>query len=75
MSITNSQYDWIMRGYQERQFKSHYDLENKLVEVHIDVKGQDVFAKKNARTFEEAVDELYDVLKRQLVKVKEKREN
>ena len=33
MSITNSQYDWIMRGYQERQFKSHYDLENKLAEI------------------------------------------
>ena len=50
-------------------------LENKLVEVRIDVKGQDVFVKKNAKTFEEAVDELYDVLKRQLVRVKEKREN
>ena len=51
------------------------NLENKLVEVHVDVKAQDVFVKKNAKTFEEAVDELYDVLKRQFVKVKEKREN
>lgn len=50
-------------------------LENKLTEVHVDIKGQDVFAKKNARTFEESVDELCDVLKRQLVKAKEKREN
>ena len=50
-------------------------LENKLTEVHVDVKGQDVFAKKNAKSFEETVDELYDVLKRQLVKAKEKREN
>ena len=50
-------------------------LENKLAEVHVDVKGQDVFAKKNAKTFEETVDELYDVLKRQLVRAKEKREN
>jgi ribosomal subunit interface protein len=48
------------------------NLENKVVEVTIAVKGQDVFAKKNAKTFEEAVDELYDVLKRQLVKIKEK---
>lgn len=47
-------------------------LENKVVEVNISVKGQDVFAKKNAKKFEEAVDELYDVLKRQLVKIKEK---
>lgn len=47
-------------------------LENKVVEVTVSVKGQDIFAKKNAKKFEEAVDELYDVLKRQLVKVKEK---
>jgi ribosomal subunit interface protein len=50
-------------------------LENKVTEVQVEIKGQDVFAKKNARTFEETVDELYDVLKRQLQKVKEKRES
>ena len=38
----------------------------------LNVKGQEVFAKKNAKKFEEAVDELYDVVKRQLVKIKEK---
>ena len=38
----------------------------------MNVKGQEVFAKKNAKKFEEAVDELYDVVKRQLVKIKEK---
>lgn len=48
------------------------NLENKVAEVTIAVKGQDVFAKKNAKKFEEAIDELYDVLKRQLVKIKEK---
>lgn len=48
------------------------NLENKVAEVTIGVKGQDVFAKKNAKKFEEAIDELYDVLKRQLVKIKEK---
>lgn len=48
------------------------NLENKVVEVNVNVKGQDVFAKKNAKKFEEAVDELYDVIKRQLVKIKEK---
>lgn len=48
------------------------NLENKVAEVTVAVKGQDVFAKKNAKKFEEAIDELYDVLKRQLVKIKEK---
>ncbi|MEG0795710.1 MAG: ribosome-associated translation inhibitor RaiA [Odoribacter sp.] len=47
-------------------------LENKVVEVNVNIKGQEVFAKKNAKKFEESIDELYDVLKRQLVKIKEK---
>lgn len=47
-------------------------LENKVAEITVSIKGQDVFAKKNAKKFEESVDELYDVLKRQLVKIKEK---
>lgn len=46
--------------------------ENKVVEVNVNIKGQDIFAKKNAKRFEDAIDELYDVLKRQLVKIKEK---
>ena len=48
------------------------NLENKVVEVLLNVKGQEVFAKKNAKKFEEAVDELYDVVKRKLVKIIEK---
>jgi len=48
------------------------NLENKLVEVKVDVKGGPVFAEKNGSTFEEAVDIVSDVVKRQLVKVKEK---
>ncbi len=48
------------------------NLENKVEEVNVRIKGQDAFAKKNARKFEDAVDELYDVIKRQLVKIKEK---
>ena len=45
------------------------------VTLKLEKDDQDVFAKKNAKTFEETVDELYDVLKRPLVKAKEKREN
>lgn len=45
-------------------------LENKVVAVS--VKGADIFVHKNAKRFEDAVDELYDVVKRQLVEAKEK---
>ncbi|WP_251623468.1 ribosome hibernation-promoting factor, HPF/YfiA family [Odoribacter lunatus] len=64
--------DSILRIEVNLKLEKDDNLENKVVEVRVDVKGQDVFAKKNARKFEDAVDELYDVVKRQLVKIKEK---
>jgi ribosomal subunit interface protein len=48
------------------------NLENKLVEVNVDIKGGPVFAKKQGSTFEEATDQVFEALKRQLVKNKEK---
>lgn len=75
LSKLEKYHDGIMAINVTLKLEKDDNLENKLTEVHVDVKGQDVFAKKNARTFEETVDELYDVLKRQLVKAKEKREN
>ncbi len=48
------------------------NLENKLVEVNVDIKGGSVFAKKQGSTFEEATDQVFEVLKRQVVKNKEK---
>ncbi|MEN8155647.1 MAG: HPF/RaiA family ribosome-associated protein [Bacteroidota bacterium] len=52
--------------------KDTADRENKLVEIKLDVKGQNVFAKKQCKTFEEATDLAIDALKKQLVKRKEK---
>lgn len=72
MSRLEKYYDAILGIEVGLKLEKDEKLENKVVEVSVNVKGQDVFAKKNARTFEEAVDELYDVVKRQLVKVKEK---
>ncbi|MDR2130706.1 MAG: ribosome-associated translation inhibitor RaiA [Odoribacteraceae bacterium] len=68
-------HDGILRIVVNLKLEKDDRLENKVTEVQVEIKGQDVFAKKNARTFEETVDELYDVLKRQLQKVKEKRES
>ena len=46
---------------------------NKLAEVTLSVKGcNNAFASKSSQNFEDAIDELYDVLKRQLIKLKEK---
>jgi len=46
--------------------------ENKVAEMKMFVRGGDLFAKKQSKTFEEAVDECLDAMRRQLVKHKEK---
>lgn len=46
--------------------------ENKVVEISLDLKGTDLFAKKQSKTFEESTDMVAEALRRQLVKHKEK---
>ena len=46
--------------------------ENKIAEVRLLVKGYDLFAKKEAATFEAAIDLASEALRKQLVKHKEK---
>ncbi|MDM8159400.1 ribosome-associated translation inhibitor RaiA [Labilibaculum sp. K2S] len=46
--------------------------ENKVVEIILDLKGVDLFAKKQSQSFEESTDMVVEALRRQLVKHKEK---
>ena len=46
--------------------------ENKIAEIRINIPGNDLFAKKQAKSFEEAVDSATDALKKQIKKRKEK---
>ena len=72
ISKLDKYHDGIIGSEVTLKLEKDDNLENKVVEVLLNVKGQEVFAKKNAKKFEEAVDELYDVVKSQLVKIKEK---
>ena len=72
ISKLDKYHDGIIGSEVTLKLEKDDNLENKVVEVLLNVKVQEVFAKKNAKKFEEAVDELYDVVKRQLVKIKEK---
>ena len=72
ISKLDKYHDGIIGSEVTLKLEKDDNLENKVVEVLLNVKGQEVFGKKNAKKFEEAVDELYDVVKRQLVKIKEK---
>lgn len=46
--------------------------DNKVAEVRLIVKGYDLFAKKESVTFEAAIDQSVEALRKQLVKHKEK---
>jgi len=48
------------------------DQQNKIAEIKLNLPGNDLFAKKQCKTFEEATDSAIDALKKQLVKHKEK---
>jgi putative sigma-54 modulation protein len=46
--------------------------DNKVIEIRLIVKGNDLYAKKQGKSFEEATDAALDALKKQLNKHKEK---
>nr|WP_320120581.1 ribosome-associated translation inhibitor RaiA [uncultured Marinifilum sp.] len=48
------------------------NTENKVVEISLDAKGGDFFAKKQSKTFEESTDLAVEALRKQVVKHKEK---
>lgn len=48
------------------------EKENKIAEIRLEIPGNDLIAKKKAKSFEEAIDEVHDSLRRQLMKKKEK---
>jgi ribosomal subunit interface protein len=46
--------------------------DNKIAEIRLFIKGNDLYAKKQSKTFEEAIDTAVEALKRQLTKYKDK---
>lgn len=48
-------------------------MENKIAEIKLEVPGNNLFAKKQSKTFEEAADTAVEALQRQLKKYKDKR--
>lgn len=48
------------------------DTENKIAEIKLHISGNDLFAKKQCKTFEEAIDLSIDALKSQMKKLKKK---
>ncbi|TAH27145.1 MAG: ribosome-associated translation inhibitor RaiA [Cytophagales bacterium] len=64
-------YDRIVEGEVLLKLQN-VDKNNKLVQVKLSIPGNDLLAKEEGASFEEATDKVYDSLKRQLTKHKEK---
>lgn len=65
-------YDGVLGSDVKLKIEKSENQENKITEIRLDVRGYDLFAKKQSKTFEEATDGAIEALRRQLSKHKEK---
>jgi len=55
------------------RLEKNQNTENKVTEIRLNVSRNDLFAKKQCKTFEEATDQSVEALRRQLIKKKGKK--
>ena len=65
-------YDGIIGSEVTLRVNNSEDHDNKIAEIRLLVPGNDLFAKKQSKSFEEATDIAVDALRKQLSKHKEK---
>ncbi|MEO9476901.1 MAG: ribosome-associated translation inhibitor RaiA [Cyclobacteriaceae bacterium] len=65
-------YDKIIDGEVIMKVESGDSRENKLLEIKLNIPGNQLFAKEKSKSFEAAADEAVEALRRQLKKHKEK---
>jgi putative sigma-54 modulation protein len=65
-------YDKIIASEATLKIEESSGRENKLVEIKLSIPGKELFAKKNAKSFEEATDNVVEALRRQIRKHKTK---
>ncbi len=65
-------YDRILGGEVFLKLQNDDEKGNKIVNIKILIPGGDIFVQEQAPTFEEATDNAYEILKRQLSRKKEK---
>jgi putative sigma-54 modulation protein len=65
-------YDQIISGEVFLKLDKANDTQNKIVQIKIQLPGNDIIAKEQRKTFEEATDLCMDSLSRQIKKHKEK---
>jgi putative sigma-54 modulation protein len=65
-------FDRIIDGEVFMRLDKDNNMENKIVEIKLNIPGNQLFAKEKAKTFEAAVDLSLEALKKQIIKHKEK---
>ena len=65
-------YDHIIDGEVVLKLDKSSDLQNKIVQIRLQIPGNDLITKHQCRTFEEATDLCVDVLSKQIKRHKEK---
>lgn len=65
-------YDKIIDGEVFLKIENNHTEENKVAEIKLSIPGNELFAKKQCKSFEEAADTSVEALRRQLKKHKEK---
>jgi putative sigma-54 modulation protein len=65
-------YEDILTGEVSLRVENSQDAENKYVQIRLNVPGNDLVAKEQCKTFEEATDLAVEALKKQILKHKDK---
>jgi putative sigma-54 modulation protein len=66
-------YDDIIEAEVFLKLENAQNTENKVAEIKLEIPGNELFAKKQSKTFEESTDNAIDALKKQITKYKKKR--
>ncbi|MFN5319007.1 MAG: ribosome hibernation-promoting factor, HPF/YfiA family [Bacteroidia bacterium] len=72
MAKLSSVYDTILETDVTLKLDKASNNENKIAEIRLHVSGNDLFAKRQCKSFEEAVDQCSEALRNQLAKHKDK---
>lgn len=65
-------YDGVLSAEVALKLDNNDSADNKIAEVMLNVRGSELYAKKQSKSFEESVDNAADALRKQIVRYKEK---
>jgi len=65
-------FDGVVESEVSLKLENSEKEDNKVAEIRLAIRGNDLYAKKQTKTFEESIDSSVEALRKQLVKHKEK---